>query len=213
MKLDVPFFANTPDNTHCFQAALRMVLKNFLPDRDYSWEKLDKMTAKKENQWTWPLSGILELQSLGFEVVNIEKFDYDRFINKGNDYLYDTFDKEVAQAQIEHSDIDQEQELSKAFINRINTERRAPTIEGIVNLTEQGYLVICNLNARKLHQQDGYAGHFAVITGYQQDHLILHDPGLPPHKNLTVSKEVFEQAWCYPNEYAKNIIAFRYSAD
>jgi hypothetical protein len=57
----VPFFANTPDDTHCFQAVIRGILKYFLPDRKFSWEELDRMSAQKPGMATWPQQMLINL--------------------------------------------------------------------------------------------------------------------------------------------------------
>ncbi len=77
-RLEVPLFAN-PDHTHCFQASLRMVLKYYMPDRDYTWNELDNLTGKKEGLWTWPLFAMIQLKARGFDVIDIEDFDYNKF--------------------------------------------------------------------------------------------------------------------------------------
>lgn len=199
LQFRVPFYPNTPDDTHCFQAALRIVLGFFQPQQDYSWEELDQISAKKEGLWTWPLAGMLELKDKGFDVVLIEKFDYGRF------------GEEVAHAQIKHSDIQQERRFAIELGRKIDVDRRIPNIGDIVALMKRRFIVICNVNSRKLNRKKGYAGHFVVITGYRDGKLILHDPGLPPFKDRAVSKTRFEKAWQYPNVAVKNVMAFRYS--
>lgn len=211
MKFKVPFYSNTPDDTHCFQATLLMVLKYFMPNEEYSWEELDQATAKKEGLWTWPLAGMLELQRMGFDVVHIEMFDYMLFAKQGDDYLHEFYGKEIAQAQIKHSDIQQEQRFAKEFIRKINFEKRIPDIGDIEKLMKRGFLIICNVNTCKLNQRDGYAGHFVVVTDYSDNELTLHDPGLPSIEDRIVSRDIFEQAWQYPDETAKNVTAFKYS--
>lgn len=76
----VPFYSNTPDDTHCYQAALKMVLKFFLPNKDYSWQELEKLTAKEEGLWTWPTQGLMSLYKMGFKIIDIEDFDIQEFI-------------------------------------------------------------------------------------------------------------------------------------
>ena len=44
----VPFFGN-PDDTHCFQAVIRMLLKYQFSELEYSWSELDRLTGKKED--------------------------------------------------------------------------------------------------------------------------------------------------------------------
>ncbi len=76
----VPFFSNTDDNTHCFQAMLRMILKYFLPEKDFSFAELDKFSGKVKGKWTWSSRALINLQKMGFELVNICCFDWQKFI-------------------------------------------------------------------------------------------------------------------------------------
>ncbi|EKE18672.1 MAG: hypothetical protein ACD_9C00265G0003 [uncultured bacterium] len=211
MKIDnnVPFYSNTPDDTHCFQAALKMILKYFQSEKDFSWEELEKMTAKVEGLWTWATAGVLWMQKNGFDVKNIESFDYHLFIEKGGEYLVEEFGEEMGVAQIKNSDISQEQKLAKEYLENIIVKKRVPIINDLKKFLEDGYLIICNVNSQALNQNIGYCGHSIVIKGIEDDKLIIHDPGLPPLENRHVSFDVFESAWAYPNEKAKNIIAFK----
>lgn len=208
---DVPFYANTSDDTHCYQAALRSVLKYFLPDEEYTWEELERMTAKKEGLWTWPTQGLLTLQKKGFDVVDISPFDIQAFVRTGGEYLLQEYGKEVADEQVKHSDIPQEQALYQEFLQSNTYVRKLPTIADIKAFLDKGYLAICNVNSMALNNKPGYVGHFVVVIGYDNDHLYLHDPGLPPQEKRQVSFEQFMKAWAYPNDKAQNLTAVKYS--
>ncbi|HET7827350.1 MAG TPA: hypothetical protein VFK97_00585, partial [Candidatus Saccharimonadales bacterium] len=80
----VPFFANTPDGTHCVQAAFRSMLKYFWPERDFSYDQLDEMSRKLPGKGTWWPALLLELAKLGIDVMDIEPFDYQRFYRDGD---------------------------------------------------------------------------------------------------------------------------------
>jgi hypothetical protein len=203
------FYPNTPDDTHCFQAALKMVLKYFYPREDYSFEDLDKITAKVEGLWTWPTAGILWLKNKGMKVKVIEIFDFKKFVKKGGQYIIDEFGATVGQEQIDHSDIAQEQVLAMNYIKKVSIEKRIPTISELRTLLENGYLPICNVNSEKLNRKEGYTGHFVIVKGYDEHGFVIHDPGLPPLKNRKVTNNEFDQAWAYPDEKAKNIIAIK----
>lgn len=206
---DIPFFENTPDNTHCFQAALKMGLKFFWPEKEFSWEELEIMTAKKEGLYTWQFAGLLWLKRNGFEAINVEDFDNERFIEIGGKYLIERLGEEVGRKQIEKSDIAQEVKLTKEFIKEIKIINKIPTGDDIKKLLKDKFFIICNVNARILKNREGYSGHFTVVKGYNEDGFIIHDPGLPGIKNQRISFELFEKAWAYPVENAKNIIAFK----
>jgi hypothetical protein len=206
---EIPFYQNTPDDTHCFQASLKMIMKYFWPSEDYSWKELDKITAKVSGMWTWTMAGLMWLQEKGLEIKNIEAFDYEKFIQKGGQYLRDEFGEEVGNEQIKHCDIDQEIAIAKKFVKTINTEKRSPSMKEIKELLLKGYLIIVSLNAIALDEKMGYASHSVVIKGFDDQGFILNDPGLPGRENRKVDFGIFEKAWAYPNEKARNIMAFK----
>lgn len=209
MLKKIPFYSNTPDDTHCFQASLRMILKYFLPEREFTWKQLEKMTAKKPDLWTWQLAGILWMQENGFDVRNREVFDYHRFIHEGDEYLLREFGKEVGSAQIKNSDIKQERSLSKKFVQSVAIEKEVPAIADMQRLFQEGFLMIININSSVLNKKPGYTGHSVVITGFSESTITFHDPGLPPMPNRSVPTALFETAWGYQNENAKTLVAFR----
>lgn len=186
-----------------------MVLKYFLPEKNFSWKKLDKITAKKKGFWTWPMQGLINLKKMGFRVINMEDFGYKRFVKEGGRYLIQRFGKEVGEAQIRNSDIPQQRKIAKAFIKIFDAQFKTPIITDIKKLLRDGYLVVCNLNSRILDNKKGYIGHFVLVFGFDKNNLYLHDPGLPLRKNRQVSIRKFIKAWAYPSEREKNLIAFK----
>ncbi len=210
MSKKVPFYSNTPDDTHCFQAALRMVLKYFLPTEEYAFEKLDQMTDKKEGLWTWPIRGILNLHKMGFQMIDDDFVDLQALVYNPKDYLIKRYGKEVGEAQIKNSDLESIRIALKEYeVLNIHRER-IPTVEEIKLHLNSGYLVICNVNSHVLSDKEGYAGHFVVIHDYDEQGFWLHDPGLPPFKNRQVSYEKFKKSWEYPDERSANLLALRF---
>ena len=205
----VPFFPNTVDDTHCWQASLKMVLKYFQKDKEYSWEELDKITSKKKDLWTWPTAGMLWLAKDGFDIKIIEAFNYQRLSEEGKDYIYSEFGEEVGKAQEEHAEIAQGVDLAKQLISKSLWTNEIPELKDIRDLLKKGYLIICNVNTAKINKEDGYVGHFVVLKGFDDNNLIFHDPGLPPHEEKIINNELFEASWAFPNVKAKNIKAIR----
>jgi hypothetical protein len=206
MLNQTPFYEN-PDNTHCFQAVFRMILKYYWPDKDYSWEKLEKITAKVEGLWTWPIAGMLWLHNNGFEVRTVKAFDYKEFVSKGSDYLISFYGEQVGRSQIAHSDINQEIQYARRIVEVGLCEARIPDASELKRRLDENYLLICNVNSRALDGRDGYAGHFVLLIGYDKEDFIMHDPGRPGVKNRRVPFAKFEMAWAYPGIQAKNYIA------
>lgn len=211
MKINkrIPFFSNTKDNTHCYQAVLKMILKYYYPQEEYLWDKLDRITAKVKNLWTWPMSGLIWLKRKGLNIKVIEPFDYRAFINKGEQYLIEEYGDKVATEQIKHSNIQQERKIAKKFLKEIKVKSRIPDIDDIKKLILENYLLICNINAKTLENKTGYEGHFVLVKGIDNEQVYLHDPGLPPVENRAVNLTNFMKSWAYPNKKAKNIIAVK----
>lgn len=209
MQKKVPFYSNTPDDTHCFQAALKMVIEYFMLTNVISFEDLDKFTGKKEGLWTWPLRGVINLSQMGFNIVDVDYFSLESFIENPKGYLLKRYGQEVGEAQIKHSDLDAVVGDCEEYLKLNLHQERIPDLIEIKKLVDEGYLVICNVNARALHNKEGYSGHFVVIFDYDDDNFLLHDPGLPPIESLKVNFEQFKKGWEYPDEKSRNLLAIK----
>lgn len=203
----VPFYPNTDDDNHCYEASLRMVLKYFLPEKEYTWAELDQLTGKRPGYWTWPTQALLSLKDMGFDVLKLDLFDYEQFIERGNQYLIEIYGKEGGQAQIDYSDIGHEIEVAKKYITSGIHKIDVPTLTDVKRLLDEGYLLILNVNARAFNGLDGYLGHFIVVYGYDDSSIHYHDPGLPPMEAQQRPFAEFLAGWeaGYPD--AKNLQA------
>ncbi len=191
---------------------MRSILKYFLPERDFSWPQLEKMSAMVPGKATWPQQMLINLKQMGFDVVMVEGFDGRDFIKRGAQYLIDTFGEDVAAWQIEHSDIPQEQKLyQKMYDAGIRCEHRTASLDEMASYLDKGSLLQCIVNARSLNGTLGYVGHSVVVYGIDNEHITLHDPGAPSHEAWRITRAEFEKAWADPGESAKNFIAIKYS--
>jgi len=196
---EIPFFTNTPDDTHCFQASLKMVLKHFFPERDFTFEELDEMTDKPANKWTWPCAGLVALKRMGLEVRFYAKMDYNEFAERGVDYIREIYPND-ADEMIKNSDIESEIENAKEMIKHNIFSNEKVELGDAEKWFNQNYLVVLLINSNVLRDKKGINGHFVVLTGLDEDNVVIHDPGLPPLKNRAVPKELFLKAWRYPKE-------------
>lgn len=204
---NVPFFPN-PDTTHCYQSCLRMILKQFRPFEKYSWAELDRLTGKKPGLWTWSLLGLIEMEKMGFEVVDWEDFDYARFSVEGEPYLRERFGDEVADMQIKFSDLPYEMENAKKLLPFIG-EPRSPKLADVAEHVSDGFLAICNVNLYSLNCQPGYSGHFVLVYEIDDEFVYMHDPGPPAAPSRKVAIADFEKAWAVTSERDRNMMAFR----
>jgi hypothetical protein len=207
---NVPFFPNTPDDTHCLQAVLKMILKYFEPKKDYSFEELDLLSDKVLGKWTWATRALVNLEKMGYKLANMEDFDYHNFSQNGKKYLIKKFGNKVAHQQMVHSDIEKEMVDAKEFIEIFGNNFVIPEIKDIKYFIDSGYLVGCNINANVLNKEPGYCGHFILIFGYDDQNLHIHDPGAPPISGRKVTWPDFLSAWAYPGHDNQNLTAFKY---
>lgn len=189
---------------------MRMMLGYFLPDREFTWEELEKLSAKIEGKATWPQQMAINLHDMGFDVTMVEGFDGRAFIRDGADYLHRAFGKDIAEWQIANSDLPQEQKLYQAAYDRgVDIQKAIPTLADMQSYIKKGYLVAANVNSPRLRGKEGYVGHFVVILSIDDTELVLHDPGLPARPNVRVPIETFQAAWADPDDNAKNFIAIK----
>lgn len=187
-----------------------MTLKYYQPDKEYSWEELDKITAKVKGLNTWPIATMLWLQENGFDVVDMEVFDWKQFAHRGRDYLIEFYGKKDAEQEEKKSNIDQEIKLAKELVKKINAIKESPSIRDLKKFLEDGFLPLCNIDLTKLNQKKGaFVGHTVVIKGFNNKKLIIHDPGLQPLESRIVSNGQFENSWAYSTDKTKNLIAIR----
>ena len=205
--MDIPFFSNTGDGTHCFQAALKMALAVHMPKREFTYDELDLISEKLPGKWTWPTAAMLWMIGEGLSLKLIEEFDYSLFVERGEGYILERFGEEVGRAQIANSDIALEREIARSFVAIAPLDRRIPELSDIRFEIERGAVAICNVNAAALSGFSGYSGHFVVVCRVSDAGVVLHDPGLPPRPGLVVSAADFERAWAYPDERDKNLLS------
>lgn len=207
---NVPFFAN-PDETHCFQACLKMILKYYFPEKDYSWEELDKITQKIPKKATWSEAGYLYLAENNFDVVYIRQIDIKRFLQQGLKYLQEEYGKEVREYIKKYGDIKQGVEIFKTFANhpQIKCENRIPKKGDVKYYLSKSYLIICLVNWKMLYHKKGYGGHFVLVFGFDGKKIYFHDPGLPGIKNWVVNVGEFLKALYSPSPKNAELTAIK----
>lgn len=132
---------------------------------------------------------------MGFKVVIIDHFDYERFVRDRKEYLVELYGREIAEEQIKNSDMPSAiEEIQKLLSNEIPIESK-PSLELLKTYLDQGYLMICNVNSATLNSQAGYFGHFVVVYHIDESHVHQHDTGLPPQQSRVVNHDLFMNAW------------------
>lgn len=213
--MNIPFYSNTKDNTHCFQACLKMILKFNFPEKNFSFAELDRVTAHQKGKWTWDIAGMLFMSKIGFDVVNWDIFDYKRFSEQGEKYLKSVWPEDVFVAQKKHSDFRQEQKFAKKYIEskRIKFVKKWATLKEMEKLFSKNFQIITIINPFVIENENGYGSHSVVITNLEKNFITYHDPGLPPVENRKVPSKLFLKAMGYPQKESASLIAVKLRND
>lgn len=207
----IPFFQNTRDNLHCFQAALKSLLKFYFPEKNYSFRYLDRVTGHRKGKGTWVSAAALFLSEKNMEVRIIGNFDYKKFAKHGTQYLESYWTDEVYQFQRVYSDFERERKLAKKLVKnrKVILEIRYATLRDIKTLYKNGYILFVPINPWVLERRKGYSSHMVVVTEIKKDTIVFHDPGLPPQKNKETPLKLFLKAMYYPTKESASLIAVR----
>lgn len=191
---------------------MKMVLKYFEPDQDFTWETLDEASHKQEGKWTWGYAVSCWMAERGYEIVTFGTFDPEKFVADPNSYMLEKFGQEKMQANIEHSDIGLAVEDAKRFLanKKIKLKMQIPTLDDIRSLMAEGYIVTVGVNSKILKDAEGFTGHRVVVTDLIEKSIIFNNPGIPPIENQEVDLEKFDRAWGYPTEENKGLTAYRF---
>lgn len=213
--MEIPFYPNTKDDFHCVQAVLKMVLKYYFPNESWSFKKLDEVTSHKKGKFTWKNAMMSFLDRKGFEVVYITDFNFKEFASKGKSFLEENWPKKIFDIQNKYSDLAMEQKLTAKLLEegRVNLIPRPALLKDVRELKRRGYLLMANINPSVLEGGDDYWSRFVLITDVKKDHILFHDPGLPPIPNRMIRTSLFIKAMGFPRRRDATVMAVRRRGD
>jgi len=171
------------------------IAKYFDPSFDYPMKNWSRLTGYEEGLGTWANAGLIWFSEHGYDVKHYETFDFKEFIKSPREYMIQIHGQEAGNWGYEHTNVPKEIERMIALLDANIVESREPVIEDIKNGLNEGYLPRVTINAYALDNETGYEGHAVVITGYDDDFIILHDPGLPALADRKIAIDVFLKAW------------------
>jgi hypothetical protein len=206
------FFPNEPDNLHCLQACVRMLIAH-VEDELLPLSKIEEITGFDPGLQSWPYAAMASLAERNYEVVYIEKFDHETFAFDPGKATTEAYGVESWELFKKISNISAAQVSALKCLNHKNVtfQNKVPKIEEIKDFLDNNCSIICNLNANKLSGLDGYNGHFVLICelDLQKGNLVIQNPGLPPMKDQVVTVERFLEAWSSLDSTPENIISLR----
>ncbi len=195
--LDIPVFPNCDLETHCVQATLQMVLKWFFPERRYTLAELDIATSHEPDGLTWDYAVLLFLAEQGLDVLYIDPFDIRSFACDGAAYLRSIWDHDRYAFEDLNANLTLVQQQAGSVLEALNTITLVQSVASMHELEAlhaSGWLIMAQNNSYVLDGEEGFDGHYVLLTGFTHDEIIFNDCGNPPQKNRRVSRECFERS-------------------
>lgn len=194
---DIPFFRQT-DSGNCLQANLKIALKYYYPEKEYSFEELDLATGRTEGKWTWISQGLQFLVDQGLDAHYYSTTPYFDILEKGEDFIIEYYGERDGKVMIEHTDFD-------SLYNSIETLRDSDRFKdekldfnSLEDEFNNGNIVMALIDRSELSSSNSaYTGHFVTITYISETHVKFHDTAGTP--NRITDKETFIRAWNAPS--------------
>lgn len=169
----------------------------------------EEVTGYRPGNPTWPFAGMLSLADAGARVRYIEDVDYRSFCADPHAALLEQFgDPAIVESILAVTDLALESKRIERLYSHPNFafDRRIPSLDEVIAEANAGGAVICNVNSRVLKGEQGYTGHFVVVTEMRDGQLVLQNPGQPPSRDQLVSPSTFRKAWAEPSPRLANAI-------
>jgi hypothetical protein len=175
-----------------------MVLKYFFPEKDFTYEELDKISDKQRDKWSWLGAAAIQLKKMGLKTKAYSNFDYNEFVKNGDDYIRKKYSKEVAEKTIKNTIIESEIENAKEMLKENIYELKEMSFKDIEKLFGENYVMILLVNSEMMNERPGFEGHFVVITGIDHSNVYVNDPSrIDGSPNKKVEKDLFIKSWDY----------------
>ena len=132
--------------------------------------QVENMTNFTPGKPTWPYFGMLSLASAGFQVKCIEHFDTNKFVAEPKIAIKEHInDDEIAAFIINESILENESNFALRCLQHPNItfEIRIPSLDDIMALINDGFLVIVNVNYYALLDEDKYYRAFVRWQNYR----------------------------------------------
>jgi hypothetical protein len=201
---------NSADGEHCVHACVQMICRGLNLDRIPTFAQLDAIMDKKPGYYSWSYGIMNSLSTQGVSVETIQALDFHEFLKNPKKALIDFFGEEIGMNQFTNSDIPSLLRPIRRLLKnpQIKMDNRIPTFDDIKNYIDKGMYVKCYVNYYTLNGLKGYSGHAVLVYGYTDRGLLIHDPGPPAVEARKVNYKLFERAWGYPNDRARELYAF-----
>lgn len=186
-RVDPVFFQNWPDDNHCLQASLMIVLNSL--GHPVRWDDVNRGTGYEDRLYTWTITGAALLARFVKGVKLYAAIDYREFARQGELYLTRIWNPSYLALQKNNASVNfaKEQKAAQAFVaaNRFELRRLSqPELFGLL----RDNLVILQARVNFLFPENGPGTHYVVLYAEDGDWAWIHDPGLPARRSARLPK-------------------------
>lgn len=160
-----------------------------------SFSALDKALGYRPKQFLWSAEAMSFMLRQRFSGILIDPFDYRRFASEGGSYLKKVWSSSKVRFELSHTSILRLQLAVRHMIGAQSWKQGVATMADIERYFRQGWYVSPVVNGRALQGKPGHSQHVVLITGLTKDHIIFHNPGLPPKDNQRMTIKTFNRAF------------------
>jgi len=196
LHTEMPFFKQI-DSGNCLQTNLKIALKYYYPEREYSFEQLDLETGRTQGKWTWTSQAMELLLDEGLDAYYYSTTPYLDILGGGEGFIIGYYGEDDGKVMIQHTDFDALYSSIRSLNDTARYNDEKLDFSAVENEFSNGRMVIMLIDRNVLTNPElSYAGHFVTITGINSTHVTFHDTGGIP--NRAVEKSRFTDAWNAP---------------
>lgn len=193
MKLSVPFIKSR--GFECGQACVAMVIKYFRPEFEPDFNEMNRVIKHVTGKYSFPPQLAILLDNYDIkakcfsdDVIRTSTEDPGQFKRwYGKDY----------EQQMKFVDIVSFDWMVEMMREKQLFASRKTEFEEMIDWFKQSKVVFFPIDWNTLNNKSGpYAGHFVVLTGIEEDNVLIHDPDVGPY--IKYPLEQIKKAWEHP---------------
>jgi hypothetical protein len=175
-EVEIPFVENI--GGRCVPACAAMVLKTLVPEREFETTEVETLCGFRESYGTWAAQHLLSFDRLGLDVGWVEDDDLYRFAADPVSVVSEEVSSDEAFGDyMAANDVDLEARRVKEYLLRgLPFEQKHATSDDITTQLLKGWLVRLEVNGKVLANQEGYANHAVMVSGFNDKTIRLENP-------------------------------------
>ncbi len=190
---DIPYYQQT-ESGNCLQTQLKMALKYYYPEKDYSFDYLDEMTGRTQGKWTWTSQAISFLLEEGLDIYYYSTTPYDDILAGGEDFLLSHYGEEDGNIMLRHTNFDALYDSIRVLNDTGRYINKKLDFGYLEQEFDKGAHLIVLIDVATLYDTRGsFSGHFTTVTGFDDEYVWFHNSA--GEEDTKVEKQQYIDAW------------------